>query len=139
VENGRLKGYRPAERLEEALSPLLAARGIVVKLDRFERLTGNYTLAAGVLRTSDLLMVQGENQVAASGRYGLVDRSLDFDVVARTPGGTIDAKVLGTADKPRVLPGAGAIQKKLGRELEKRLGPGRAAPLQDLFQQLLKP
>lgn len=139
VENGRLKGYRPAERLEEALGPLLAARGIVLKLDRFERLTGNYTLAAGVLRTSDLLMVQGENQVAASGRYGLVDRSLDFDVVARTPRGTIDAKVLGTADKPRVLPGAGAIQKKLGRELEKRLGPGGAAPLQDLFQQLLKP
>jgi len=77
--------------------------------------------------------------VAASGRYGLTDRGLDFDVVARTPRGTIDAKVLGTADKPRVLPGAGAIQKKLGRELEKRLGPGGAAPLQELFQQLLKP
>lgn len=139
VENGRLKGYRPAERLEEALGPLLAARGIVLKLDRFERLTGSYALAAGVLRTTDLLMVQGENRVAASGRYGLTDRGLDFDVVARTPRGTIDAKVLGTADKPRVLPGAGAIQKKLGRELEKRLGPGGGAPLQELFQQLLKP
>lgn len=139
VENGRLKGYRPAERLEEALGPLLAARGIQLKLDRFERLTGTYTLGGGVLRTADLLLVQGENQVAASGKYGLVDRSLDFDVVARTARGTIDAKVLGTADRPRVLPGAGAIQKKLGRELEKRLGPGGAAPLQDLFRQLLKP
>ncbi|HEV8664191.1 MAG TPA: AsmA family protein [Candidatus Methylomirabilis sp.] len=139
VEDGRLGGYRPAQRLEEALGPLLAARGIVVKLDRFERLTGSYTLAAGFLRTTDLLLVQGENRVAASGRYGLTDRSLDFDVVARTPRATIDAKVLGTVDKPRVLPGAGAIQKKLGRELEKRLGPGGAAPLQDLFRQLLKP
>lgn len=139
VENARLSGYRPAQRLEEALGPLLAARGIVMKLDRFERLTGSYALAAGLLRTTDLLLVQGENQVAASGRYGLTDRSLDFDVVARTPRGTIDAKVLGTVDKPRVLPGAGAIQRKLGRELEKRLGPGGAAPLQELFQQLLKP
>jgi len=139
VEDGRLKGYRPAERLEEALGPLLAARGITLKLDRFERLTGSYALAAGSLRTTDLLLVQGENRVAASGRYGLTDRSLDFDVVARTPRGSVDAKVLGTADKPRVLPGAGAIQKKLGRELEKRLGPGGAAPLQDLFRQLLKP
>ncbi|MGH7360461.1 MAG: AsmA family protein [Candidatus Methylomirabilales bacterium] len=139
VEDGRLRGYRPAERLEEALGPLLAARGISLKLDRFERLTGSYALAAGSLRTTDLLLVQGENRMAASGRYGLTDRSLDFDVVARTPRGSVDAKVLGTADKPRVLPGAGAIQKKLGRELEKRLGPGGAAPLQDLFRQLLKP
>lgn len=139
VENARLSGYRPAQRLEEALGPLLAARGIVMKLDRFERLTGSYTLADGLLRTTDLLLVQGENRVAASGRYGLTDRSLDFDVVARTPRATIDAKVLGTVDKPRVLPGAGTIQRKLGRELEKRLGPGGAAPLQDLFRQLLKP
>lgn len=139
LENGRLKGYRPAERLEEALGPLLASRGIHLKLDRFERLTGSYTVGGGVLRTSDLLLVQGENQVAASGKYGLVDRSLDFDIVARTARGTIDAKVLGTADRPRVLPGAGAIQRKLGRELEKRLGPGGAAPLQDLFRQLLEP
>ncbi len=139
VEDGRLRGYRPVERLEEALGPLLAARGITLKLDRFERLTGSYALAAGSLRTTDLLLVQGENRVAASGRYGLTDRSLDFDVVARTPRGSVDAKVLGTADKPRVLPGAGAIQKKLGRELEKRLGPGGAAPLQDLFRRLLKP
>ncbi len=139
VEDGHLKGYRPAERLQEALGPLLGGRGITLKLDRFESLTGNYALAGGALRTTDLLLVQGENRVAASGRYGLTDRTLDFDVVARTAQGTIDAKVLGTADKPRVLPGAGAIRKKLGQELEKRLGPRGAAPLQELFQQLLKP
>jgi hypothetical protein len=139
AEEGHFRGYRPVERLQEALGPMLGARGITLRLDRFESLTGNYTLAGGVLRTTDLLLVQGENRVAASGRYGLTDRTLDFDVVARTAQGTIDAKVLGTADKPRILPGAGAIWKRLGRELEKRLGPEGAAPYQELFRQLLKP
>jgi hypothetical protein len=140
VEEGRFKGYRPAERLEEALGPVLAARGITVKLDRFESLTGNYTVAAGSLRTADLLLVQGENRMVASGRYGLTDRTLDFAVVLQTAQGTIDAKVLGTADKPQILPGTGgAIWRRLGRELEKRLGPEGAAPYRELFQPLLKP
>lgn len=136
LRHGRLIGYRPLEKLSELIGPILAAQGIRVRLDEFEQVSGHYTLDKGMLRTKDLTLAKAEGTVTAAGSLGLLDSSLNFDVVARLGRSTIEAKVTGTTSQPVVLPKLGRLQRKIETELDKALPGGQGRSLKDLFKGL---
>jgi AsmA protein len=137
LKDGRVSGSRPLDRLSEVIGPILASQGTPVRLNEFQQVTGHYTLDKGTLRTKDLTLTKAEGTVTAAGALGLLDSSLDFDVVAKLGRNTIEAKVTGTTSQPIVLPKLGRLQQqKIEKEIEKAL-PGEAGKnLKDLFKGL---
>lgn len=137
VKDGRLVGYKPLERLSEVIVPILAAQGVRVRLDEFEQASGHYTLDKGMLRTKDLTITKTEGTVTAVGSLGLLDSSLNFDVVAKLGRAIVEAKVTGTANQPIVVPKLARLQRKIETELDKVLpgeqGKGLKGLLKGLF------
>jgi AsmA protein len=134
--DGRLTDYRPLDRLSEAIAPILATQGIRLRLNEFEKVSGRYTVDGGVLRTKDLTLTKAEGTVTASGALGLLDSSLNFDVVAKLGRTTVEAKVNGTTSQPIVVPKLGRLQRRLETELEKALPGDKGKGLKDLFKGL---
>lgn len=136
LKEGRLIGYRPLERLSEVIAPILASQGVRVRLNEFEQVSGRYTLDKGVLRTRDLTLTKAEGSVTAAGSLGLLDSSLNFDVVAKLGRTIIEAKVTGTTNQPIVVPKLGRLQRKIETELDKVLPGEQGKGLKDLFKGL---
>ncbi|MFI5342116.1 MAG: AsmA family protein [Candidatus Methylomirabilales bacterium] len=135
-KDGRLSDYKPLDRLSEALGPLLASQGVQVRLNEFDQLAGHYTLDKGVLRTKDLTLTKAEGTVTAAGSLGLLDSSLDFDVVAKLGRSVVEAKVSGTTDKPIVVPKLAKLQRKIETEIDKVLPGEQGKGLKELFKGL---
>jgi hypothetical protein len=133
---GRLTDYRPLDRLAEVVTPVLAAQGVRVRLNEFEQLTGHYTLDKGMLRTQDVTLTKTEGTVTAVGTLGLLDSSLDFDVVAKLGRATVEAKVTGTTAQPIVVPKLARLQRKIENELDKALPGEQGRGLKELFKGL---
>jgi uncharacterized protein involved in outer membrane biogenesis len=136
LKDGRIIGYKPLERLSEVIGPILASQGIRVRLDEFQQVSGHYTLDKGFLRTNDLTLTKTEGNVTSAGSLGLLDSSLNFDVVAKLGGATVEAKVTGTTHQPIVVPKLGRYQKKIETELDKALPGEQGKALKDLFKGL---
>jgi AsmA protein len=136
MKDGRLVGYRPLDRLSEVIAPILATQGIRVRLDEFDQVSGHYTLDKGILRTKDLTLTKPEGTVTAVGFLGLLDSSLNFDVVAKLGRTTVEAKVTGTTNQPIVVPKLTRLQRKIEGELDKALPDERGKGLKDLFKGL---
>lgn len=136
LRQGRLTDYRPLDRLAEAIGPFLAAQGVHVRLNEFDQLGGHYTLDKGVLRTKDLTLTKPEGTITAVGALGLLDLSLDFDVVAKFGRATMEAKVTGTTAQPVVVPKVARLQRRFETELDKILPEGQSRPLKELFKGL---
>jgi AsmA protein len=136
LTEGRLLGYKPLDRLSEVISPILASQGIQVRLNEFKQVSGHYTLDKGILRTKDLTLTNAEGTVTAVGSLGLLDSSLDFDVVAKLGRSTLEAKVTGTTSQPIVVPKLGRLQRKIETELDKALPGEQGKSLKDLFKGL---
>ncbi len=136
LTDGRLSGYRPLDRLSEVISPILVGQGIRVRLDEFEQVNGHYTLDNGILRTKDLTLTKTEGTVMAAGSLGLLDSSLDFDVVAKLGRTIVEAKLTGTTSQPIVLPKLGRLQRKIETELDKALPGEQGKSLKELFKGL---
>ncbi|HYL79306.1 MAG TPA: AsmA-like C-terminal region-containing protein, partial [Candidatus Acidoferrum sp.] len=136
LKDGRISDYRPLDRLSEVLGPLLAGQGIKVRLNEFDQLAGHYTLDKGVLRTKDLTLTKVEGTVTAVGALGLLDSSLDFDVVAKLGRSVVEAKVTGTTDKPIVVPKLAKLQRKIETEIDKALPGEQGKGLKDLLKGL---
>lgn len=135
IHGGRLRGYKPLERLSSALSPLVAPYGLALRLDEFDSLKGHFVLAKGFLRTEDLILSREEGELSAMGRFGLLDQSLDFDVTAKTPKAVLQAKILGTVAEPVVVPKAAHLKQRIKTELR---GLDRRKGLKDLFRSIFK-
>jgi hypothetical protein len=136
LEDGRLLDYRPLDRLSEVIAPILASQGVRVRLNEFEQVTAHYTLDKGVLRTKDLTLTKAEGTLTAVGSLGLLDSSLNFDVVAKLGRTTVEAKVTGTTSQPIVVPKLGRLQRRLETELDKVLPGEQGKSLKDLFKGL---
>ncbi len=137
LKDGRVGGYKPLDRLSEVIGPFLLSQGTPVRLNEFQQVTGHYTLEKGMLRTKDLTLIKAEGTVTAVGALGLVDSSLDFDVVAKLGRNTIEAKVTGTTSQPIVVPKLGRLQQqKIENEIEKAVPGGQGKNLKDLFKGL---
>lgn len=136
LKEGRLIGYKPLDRLSEVIAPILASQGIRMRLNEFEQVNGHYTLDKGVLRTRDLTLTKAEGSVTAAGSLGLLDSSLNFDVVAKLGRTTVEAKVTGTTSQPIVVPKLGRLQRKIETELDKVLPGEQGKGLKDLFKGL---
>jgi len=136
LRQGRLTDYRPLDRLAEAIGPFLAAQGVHVRLNEFDQLGGHYTLDKGVVRTTDLTLTKPEGTITAVGALGLLDLSLDFDVVAKFGRATMEAKVTGTTAQPVVVPKTARLQRRFETELDKILPEGQSRPLKELFKGL---
>ena len=136
LKEGRLIGYKPLDRLSEVIAPILASQGTRVRLNEFEQVSGHYTLDKGVLRTRDLTLTKAEGSVTAVGSLGLLDSSLNFDVVAKLGRTTVEAKVTGTTSQPIVVPKLGRLQRKIETELDKVLPGEQGKGLKDLFKGL---
>ena len=108
----------------------------MVLIAEFEKLTGTYTLENGILRTKDVTLTKAEGTVTASGALGLLDSSLNFDVVAKLGRATVEAKLAGTTAQPIVIPKLGRLQRKIEGELDKALPGGQSQGLKDLFKGL---
>ena len=133
---GRLTDYLPLDRLAEMVMPALAAQGVRVRMNEFGKLTGTYTLENGILRTKDATLTKAEGTVTASGALGLLDSSLNFDVVAKLGRATVEAKLAGTTAQPIVIPKLGRFQRKIEGELDKALPGGQSQGLKDLLKGL---
>lgn len=136
LKDGRLVGYKPLERLSEVIAPILAAQGVRVRLNEFDQVSGHYTLDKGVLRTKDLTLTKAEGTVTAAGSLGLLDSSLNFDVVAKLGRTTVEAKVTGTTSQPIVVPKMARLQRKIESELDKALPEQQGKGLKDIFKGL---
>jgi AsmA protein len=136
LQDGRLVNYRPLERLSAVIGPILEAQGVRTQLDEFQQLTGSFTVANGILRTRDLVLTKAEGTVSAAGTLGLLDSTLDLDVLVRLGRTTVEAKVTGTTDQPTVVPKLGRLQQRLERELDKALPGEQGKGLRDLFRGL---
>lgn len=136
---GQVIGYRPLERLAEVVSPVLASGGGRVRLDEFTEARGTYTVANGIVRTRDFVLTKKEGTVTAAGSLGLLDSSLDFDVVVRLGRTTVEARVTGTTDQPIVVVKLDRLQRKLETELNKIQPEGKGKGLKELFRGLFKP
>lgn len=136
LKDGHISGYKPLDRLSEVIGPILASQGTPVRLNEFQRLTGHYTLDKGILRTKDLTLTKAEGTVTAAGDLGLVDSSLNFDVVAKLGRNTIEAKVTGTTSQPVVVPKLARLQRKIENEIEKAVPGEQGKNLKDLFKGL---
>jgi len=135
IHGGRLRGYKPLERLSSALSPLVAPYGLALRLEEFDSVKGHFVLAKGFLRTEDLILSREEGELSAMGRFGLLDQSLDFDVTAKTPKAILQAKLLGTVAEPVVVPKAAHLKQRIKIELRKL---DRRKGLKDLFRSIFK-
>lgn len=136
MQDGRITGYKPLERLGDSFGAILALQGIQVRFDEFQQLTGHYTLDKGVLRTPDLLLTKAEGTVTAVGAMGLQDGSLDFDVVAKVGRNTVAAKLTGTTREPIVVLKLDKIQQKLEREIERALPGEKGKDLKGILRGL---
>jgi len=136
LKDGRLDGYKPLERLSEVIGPMLADQGVQIRLNEFQQIAGHYSLDKGVLRTKDLTLTKAEGTVTAVGAIGLLDSSLDFDVVAKLGRNTVEAKVTGTTDKPIVIPRLAKFQHKIETEIDKILPGEQGKALKDLLKGL---
>jgi uncharacterized protein involved in outer membrane biogenesis len=136
LKDGRLLGYKPLDRLAEVIAPILATQGVRVRLNEFEQVSGHYTLDKGVLRTKDLTLTKAEGTLTAVGSLGLLDSSLNLDVVAKLGRTTVEAKVTGTTTQPIVVPKLGRLQRKIETELDKALPGEQGKGLKDLFKRL---
>ncbi len=136
LKDGRLNGYQPLDRLSEVILPILAAQGVRVRLNEFDQVSGHYTLDKGVLRTKDLTLTKAEGTVTAVGSLGLLDSSLNFDVVAKLGRTTVEAKVTGTTSQPIVVPKYGRFQQRIETELDKALPDQKGKGLKDIFKGL---
>ena len=136
LKDGRLTDYKPLDRLTEVIGPILASQGTPVRLNEFQRVAGSYTLDNGILRTKDLTLTKAEGTVTAVGALGLLDSSLDFDVVANLGRNTVEAKLTGTTSKPIVIPKLGKFQRRIETEMEKILPGEQGKGLKELFKGL---
>lgn len=136
--SGRLIDYRPLDRLAELVTPVLAAHGVRVRLNEFDQVTGHYTIGNGFLRTTDLVLTKPEGTVTAAGTLGLLDASLDFDVVAKFDRATVEAKVTGTTAEPVVVPKLARFQRRIEHELDKALPEEQSRGLKDLLRGLFR-
>ena len=137
LKNGRVSGSKPLDRLSEVIGPILASQGTPVRLNEFQRVSGHYTVDKGVLRTKDLTLTKAEGVVTASGDLGLLDSSLNFDVVAKLGRNTIEAKLTGTTSQPIVLPKLGkSQQRRIENEIQKAVPGEHGKTLKDLFKGL---
>jgi AsmA protein len=136
LKDGRLVGYQPLDRLSEVIAPILATQGVRVRLNEFDQVSGHYSLDKGVLRTKDLTLTKAEGTVTAMGSLGLLDSSLDFDVVAKLGRATVEAKVTGTTSHPIVVPKLGRLQRRIETELDKALPDRQGKGLKDILKGL---
>jgi hypothetical protein len=70
------------------------------------------------------------------GSLGLLDSTLDFDVVAKLGRTTVEAKVTGTTSQPIVVPKLGRLQQRIETELDKALPDQQGKKLKDLLKGL---
>jgi autotransporter translocation and assembly factor TamB len=138
LASGRLMNYRPLDRLAELAAPILAAQGVRVRLNEFDELSGHYTVGSGILRTTDLVLTKPEGTVTAAGTFGLLDSSLNFDVVAKFGRATVEAKVTGTTEQPIVIVKLARLQRRIENELDKALPEGQSRGLKELFRGLFR-
>jgi AsmA protein len=136
LRDGRLDGYKPLDRLSEVIRPILAAQGVRVRLNEFDQVSGHYTLDKGVLRTKDLTLTKPEGTVTAIGSLGLLDSSLNFDVVAKLGRTTVEAKVTGTTSQPIVVPKAIRSQERIEIQLDKGRPDQKGKGLKEIFKGL---
>lgn len=138
IRQGRLTGFKPAEKLGQVLAPVLAARGIALAYDRFDRLEGSYEIAGGQLATRDLVLVQGPNRFRVAGRLRLDDSQLDFDVTAEGTGYQLTAKVLGTVARPRVIPSRVTLERRIEEKIDRALRDDQQRKIKEFFRDLMK-
>jgi AsmA protein len=136
LKDGRLTGYKPLDRLSEVITPILASQGVRVRLNEFEQVSAHYTLDKGLLRTKDLTLTNPEGTVSAAGSLGLLDSSLNFDVVAKLGRTTVEAKVTGTTNQPIVVPKLARYQRKFESEVDKLLPEQQGKGLKEIFKGL---
>ncbi|HEX9901129.1 MAG TPA: AsmA family protein [Candidatus Methylomirabilis sp.] len=136
LKDGRLIGYKPLDRLSEVIAPVLATQGVRIRLNEFDQVSGHYSLDKGVLRTKDLTLTKAEGTVTAMGSLGLLDSSLNFDVVVKLGRTTVEAKVAGTTSQPIVVPKLGRLQRRIETELDKALPDQQGKGLKDIFKGL---
>ncbi|HSD52433.1 MAG TPA: AsmA-like C-terminal region-containing protein [Candidatus Methylomirabilis sp.] len=136
MKDGRLDGYKPLDRLSEVILPILATQGVRVRLNEFDQVSGHYTLDKGVLRTKDLTLTKAEGTVTAVGSLGLLDSSLNFDVVAKLGRTTVEAKVTGTTSQPIVVPKLGRLQERFEIQLDKPRSDQQGKSLKEIFKGL---
>lgn len=133
---GRLSDYRPLDELAQLVAPVLAAQGIRVRLNEFDHVSGHYTVDNGVVRTADLTLTKPEGTITAAGTWGLLDSTLNFDVVAKFGRSTIAAKVTGTTAHPVVVPKLDKVQQRIEREIDKALPGETGKSLKEIFRGL---
>jgi hypothetical protein len=83
-----------------------------------------------------LTLTKPEGTITAIGALGLLDLSLDFDVVAKFGRATMEAKVTGTTAQPVVVPKVARLQRRFETELDKVLPEAQSRPLKELFKGL---
>lgn len=132
IEKGRFKGPKSFDRFVEAFASFLRSEGGKSRLQEFDRLQGEFTLEKGFVRTKDLTLSKEGWQLLAMGTLGLLDSSLDFDLVAKLPRATLTAKLSGTTAEPLVVPKGGRLRRRVETELSKRKGLKNL--LKELFQ-----
>jgi hypothetical protein len=136
LKDGRLNGYKPLDRLSEVILPILATQGVRVRLNEFDQVSGHYNLDKGVLRTKDLTLTKAEGTVTAAGSLGLLDSSLNFDVVAKLGRTTVEAKVTGTTSQPIVVPKSVRLQERIEIQLDKAQPDQKGKGLKEIFKRL---
>ncbi len=136
LKDGRLTGYKPLDRLSEVIMPILATQGVRVRLTEFDQVSGHYTMDKGILRTKDLTLTNAEGTVTVAGALGLLDSSLNFDVVAKLGRATVEAKVTGTTSQPIVVPKVARLQRRIESELDKAVPDKQGKGLKDIFKGL---
>ena len=87
LDGGR-RGGRPA-----AGSPL-----------NFDSITATYTIAGGIVRTTDLVYLARGMRVTGAGTYGLVDGRTAMDVVVTQGGNRVKARVAGSPGALTIVP-----------------------------------
>ena len=164
IRDGWTKGRSLIKTSLDALvavaSPLhLLARGLKVgsharSKDRFDSVTGTFDIADGIARTDDLRIVETDHSIELSGTLGLADLALDMrgslSFAGEGAGGANRgiplAHVRGTLGDPRVEVTADAARSfaaalgpsRLGKKLERALGPKAARKLADGLGDLLQ-
>jgi uncharacterized protein YhdP len=137
VTEGRLTGYPPLDKVSQAFAPLLQGAGVSSGLNEFDVLTAHWTLDQGVLRTNDLVLQRHGARLYATGSVGIQDQRLDFDVTAKVPRATLEAKVSGTASDPVVTPNVGRIERRIKTEIGKALKDKRGEAIGKALRDLL--
>lgn len=136
ITRGVITGYRPLDRLSDALDPLLRSQGLG-RLEEFDSLSGHFALDKGSVQTRDLVLTKREAKILAAGSLGLLDQTLDFDVSARFAGASLDVKVTGTAAKPLIALRGGRLPRGIQTEIDRALrekGGGLKDMLRNLFR-----